>query len=468
MPPATTEARRRFAWGDIAMALTAAAVLVIAGAWNRPIWLDEFLHFALGAMTFGEVLQTIDYTTIEINHGQTGIYMLADWALLQAFGANAVALRLPSLLSALALMFAAVVFLRNRGLSRFWQWLVLVALAGNQLWVLYVAEARPYMPLAASAVSLIAFYAASPEQRLTWPVRILAVIGLLLGAILHPYWIYFLLMAIAFGLLLAWTDQTWSFKPKSLWRFSGGPLLILSLLLFFIIGQLTWMRRVREFAYDPFEWFASPSDAVSAFLRLHIYGDYPFVWALLFVLTLAALIQRPWRAKARLFIPPIALIVIGISGSLAVSAISASRQYWIFERQWVAGVAAAVVAFVWLFGLIWQQSDAGRLQWRRWPSVLFTLVVFVGAIASAQQALNTRSTWSEEQHVFYEEDRAASELLVDLSDQSVIYAANVNIARGGPVWPELLKWYYNQAGMRPEFRVTNPSWSDSLLPSRAR
>jgi hypothetical protein len=45
----------------------------------------------------------------------------------------------------------------------------------------------------------------------------------------------------------------------------------------------------------------------------------------------------------------------------------------------------------------------------------------------------------------------------------LVYAANVNVSRGGEVWPQFFDWYKNQAGMRPEFRESNPSWMDAMF-----
>jgi hypothetical protein len=42
----------------------------------------------MGNMSLQGALQTVDYTTIEINHGQTGVYMFLDWALMQVFGVD--------------------------------------------------------------------------------------------------------------------------------------------------------------------------------------------------------------------------------------------------------------------------------------------------------------------------------------------------------------------------------------------
>ena len=449
-------------WSDLLLGVSFIVMLVIFGAWSRPIWLDEMLHFSMGEMSLLEALQTIDYTTIELNHGQTGIYMLADWALLQIFGASAIALRLPSLIACLVLMWAAVLFLRNRGMNWFWQWFVLVALAGSSMWVYFIGEARPYMPLAASAVALVAFYCATPAQRNTWPVRFVGALGLIGGALFHPYWIYFVAMAIGFGLLVTWSDRAWSLSLKSAWRFAGGWLVVVAFVMFFVVGQLTWMRRVRSFSYDPFESLGSPASAFELMLRHHLVGDFRTQWVFLAAAVLIVVIStRPFRRAARLFLP-IVLLILGLVSSLLISYLSYIRDYWIFERQWVGGVALCLLAMVWLFGELWKAGAGSRLWWRRIPSSIFVVLIAIGAVTSVRAEVDARSTWAESNAKFAAEARSPEEILADLGDENVVYAANVNIVRGGPVWPGFSDYYWKQAGMRPEFRADNPGWTRFL------
>jgi hypothetical protein len=385
--------------------------------------------------------------------------MLADWALLQAFGASAIALRLPSLIASLVLMWAAVLFLRNRGMNWFWQWFVLVALAGSAMWVYFIAEARPYMPLAASAVALVAFYCATPSQRRSWPVRIVGVVGLIGGALFHPYWIYYLGMAGVFGLLVAWADRSWSVTLKSIWRFVGGWLLVVALVSFVLVGQLTWMRRVREFNYNPFEWLESPSSTAELMLRDHLVGDFRTQWLFMGTAVLIVVIStRPRQRAARLLLP-IVLLILGLASSLLISYLSYIRDYWIFERQWIGGVALCLLAMVWLFGELWNAGSGSRLWWRRIPSAIFVVLIAVGAVTSVRASVEARSTWAEANAEFAAEARSPEEILADLSDENVVYAANVNIVRGGPVWPGFSDYYWKQAGMRPEFRADNPGWT---------
>ena len=451
--------RLKLGSANVLIGLTIIAILVIAGAWNKPVWIDEVLHFAMGEMSFIEALQTIDYTTFEINHGQTGFYMLVDWALLKIFGASSIALRLPSLFFAFVLMWAAVILLRNRGLNGIWQWLVLIALVASPTWVWYVGEARPYIPLAASAIALAAFYSASPDQRATWSIRIIGSIGLIGGALMHPYWIYFVCLFFCFGILVAWSDQSWPPSLRALWRYSGGWLLIAALSLFLIVGQLTWMRRVRSFWMDPFESFGSPQGVWDALIRTHVTGYYSMLWLILGVSAIAVLMfVRPFKRLVTVLLP-LLMVLLGILSSIVVSYLSWLRDYWILERQWVGGIAISIVGLVWLFGALWDLGENSRFRWRQWPSALFAVLIALSAFTSVRGTLDSWPTWSAEQAVFAADTRTPEELFADYGDGAAVYAANVNISRGGKVWPIFTDWYWKQAGMRPEFREDNPGWT---------
>ena len=108
--------RARIRVWDVLLGLLAIVAVAAFAGFQRPLWIDEVLHFATGAMSFSDVMRTVDYTTIEINHGQTGVYILLDWLFLQIFGASAVALRVPSLIASGVLLWSSILFIRDRQL----------------------------------------------------------------------------------------------------------------------------------------------------------------------------------------------------------------------------------------------------------------------------------------------------------------------------------------------------------------
>jgi hypothetical protein len=448
---------------DVLLGFLMIVVVAAFAGFQRPLWIDEVLHFATGAMSFSDVVRTVDYTTIEINHGQTGVYILLDWLLLQIFGASAVALRLPSLIASGILLWSSVLFIRDRQLGRFWEVFVVVTLLSHYMLMVFTADARPYMPLAASAVAMIAYFAVPLDRRKTPAYRILGFAGVVVGSLMQAYWIFFLGLALSFGLFVQYLQgQRW--RDFRQFLASLSPRLVASgVVLYVVVGQLTWMRRTAQFNYEPFEMIGGPSRAVQVFWSHHVTTQVPMpLWLAIAVLTVIALIliRQMWRS----WIAPVVLLGLAVLSSIGLSVLSISRGYWLFDRQWVAGMALSAVALTWLFGELWKVSS-GAFAVRRVAVVGFVILTTWGAVQSIGNVVSATQVWAEQQETFTGDRADRPELFGDFNDQQVVYAANVNVARGGSVWPEFTDWYRGQAGMRPEFRDTNPSWMVNLFGS---
>lgn len=457
----STDPRLRPAvWNLILVACGLAIALVYAG-FARPIWLDEFLHFATGAMSFVDVLRTIDYTTIELNHGQTGTYILIDWILLQVFGASSWALRLPSLLASGLLMWSAVLFIRNRQLGRPWELLVLLSLAGHHMLMIFTGEARPYMPLAASTIAMLTYFCADSSQRASASYRTVGVLGVVVGALMQAYWVFFLILVLVFAAFLQVSVEKGRARIEQLVVVSCWRLIIFGVLLSLAIGQLTWMRKSATFDYEPFSMIGGPQRAIQVFWSNHITGQSPpLLWWVLLALV-GICIFFTWR-QWHLWLPPVVLLIMGLASSVALALVSMSRGYWIFERQWVAGIALVSVATTWLIGELFRATDI--VAWVRYSLVICYGLAVSWALASASGwAMSSTQLWISERAEFASETRSAEELLTGANDEAAVYAANVNILRGGAVWPEFTTWYRGQAGMRQEFREVNPSWTVRLF-----
>jgi hypothetical protein len=249
-------------------------------------------------------------------------------------------------------------------------------------------------------------------------------------------------------------------------------LLVVGGLLFLLVGQLTWMRRVLQFDYDPLALMNNSwGYTIDRGIVDHFANEttaWPWVAALT-VLTLICLAVA-WFRCSRDILPPLVLIIIALVTSVTVSGLSAMRTYWILERQWVAGIALVCVAGVWFFAELLKSATLARERLLTLPAYVF-IVLTVGSAAIAltdqiQLTNDRRSAHTE----FVNETRTMDELRPAQinDDNAYIYAANVNAARGGPVWTMFVDWYDNMSGMRPEFRESNPSWTGFLGDSRTR
>lgn len=489
--PVTAQSRiTQFAPFTALVAIISLITGLYMGLW-RGSWFDELLHFAMGGMTFEYLVRTIDYTTIHVNHGQTGFYMLVDWVLLQLFGASVFVLRLPSIASGVILLVSVVVFLRSKGFSWRWQALGLMVIGANESLVFYMGEARPYMPLAASAVVMLAYYSLKGEIRRTWWGRTLGFVGFLIGAAMHPYWIFIWFGVAAFSLIDSRLSGSSPRSPREIWRFFAPGFVIPSLLIYLFLGQLTWMRRVINFGWDRDSLYNWPS-LINALIQDH-FAFLPYLYPRRFgtgeinagvvipvlliavvILTISVLATRKSLWTPRLLAPAL-LLLLAIGTSVFVSYLSYRSQYIIFERQWVAGMALSGVAITWFFAEWWKQaSTQSRItQTPVFAFVGLTAVSF--AISIVSQLFITVERYQPWQEI-KQDDRSVEELFQLASgieyflyepsgpDQGYGYLASVNAARGGPVWEEFVRWYNSQAGMRQDYREVDSNWSDAIWP----
>src|SRR4051794_23138357 len=229
---------------DGALAVWAVVAIGLYSSYGRPIWTDEFLHFALGGLpSAGDAVSVIHHTTAGINFGQTGAYMFADFLLLKAFGASSVALRLPSLLSGVVLLISALVFLRTRGVGYLGQFVLLAALVGQSTLMYYVGEARPYMPLAASVVGVLAYYSIPIDRRTHWAARVLGWGAVVLGCMMHPYFPIYWAPLVAFCYVDARARAHANiFIFRDIARFINIPLAVVGSAIFVVLGAYTWMQ----------------------------------------------------------------------------------------------------------------------------------------------------------------------------------------------------------------------------------
>jgi hypothetical protein len=444
-----TSARRGRAGRLGTAALAALSVLVVAlhGSFGRPIWIDEFVHFALGShVSTSEAARTIYETTVGLSHGQTGVYMLLDYWLMQLFGASATALRAPSLVSALLLLWGACALLRWRGCGLVWQALAVVALAGHETLMYFAGEARPYMPLAAATVGVAAYYLAPAARRGSPAVEVLGVVSVLSGALLHPYFSIYWLAVFALAHAVAVAEGDRPLGVRSLLAHVNLPLSAVGAATYFTVGALTWLRGGPAFTFDPFEWVK----------RERLYGEFVdvshlnflhpthrtfFLVLLCAVPVVIAVLPRRWRGAARPVVAPALLFMLALAIAVLIGWLSYRRSYWILPRQWVGSMALAAVAFVWFLAEV--ARAAGRVS-----RVLSAVAVAVAVLVIGRPAARVLARNADVlvQHARASpastgEPPAAEDARPPSDNDGWVELANRNIRAGGPVWPVFRRYY---------------------------
>jgi hypothetical protein len=370
--------------------------------------------------------------------------MLADWALLQIFGASSWALRVPSLLAAAGLLLAGVWFLRLRGCSRSWQLIGLAALASQGTLMYHAGEARPYMPLAAATVGALAYYALPLGQRGRWPAIVLGTTAIVGGALVHPYFPLMLGLVGGFSLWMALRDGTIRRTTRELVTFANPVLLTVAGAAYLVIGRLTWMRGSPIFALDPYEMYGSPLAMLTELLTRHV--EFMVALPVAVVVGLFGVFSIRGMAGHRRLVGPLSLVVVGLSSSLIVSLASIARSYWVFPRQWVAGMALVALGLVWMFSEIDRAIAAGPSRVRRIPVLIFqalvvatfTLSLVGGGIALAQYRADWTATPLSPVRPL------APVVSTAMSNDQWVQLANANVKEGGRVWPQFAALYDRQ------------------------
>jgi hypothetical protein len=354
---------------------------------GRPMWIDEFAHFALGGLPPADAMVTIVATTgASLNQGHTGVYLLVDYWLMQAFGANLFALRLPSILSGVVLLAAAATFIRLKGFKLVWRAVVIIALGANASLMYFTGEARPYMPLVASCLATLTYYQYPLSERRTFTAWAFGVIGILGGSVSHPYYALFGPLIAVYSL---WERGYLSRSRDNLPRMIAflNPWLVLpAVFLFIVVGLLSWAKGRPGHSHDPWFWFGSIGRTVDAVASAHVEIFQPIaISTSLVVAGLVLLILVLIRAVGlTVALPPVVLMVLGVTTSIVVTLASVIGEYWVFVRQSVGGMAIVTLGWVWLMAAAWN-APAVRTRIRGLVGVVVVLLVTTGAVRVSEQ-----------------------------------------------------------------------------------
>lgn len=436
------------------VAVAGMTVLIAYSSWGRPIWIDEFLHFAFGSMSPIEALGAISASGgAGVNHGQTGLLFFVNAVLLNLTGASLLALRLPSLVAAAIMVWSAVIFMRSRGFGWGWQLILMLAFAANSTLMYFAGEARPYMILASTSVAALAYYTTRAQGARGWAWLLLGSYAVVIGAANHPYFLLVLILVMLFAVGLGFVNGQGGGQVERSWSHirtvANLPLLGVGAIVYVAIGAATWMRGTPSFDLDPFQYQSSPYGAARTLGYTHLasMGSLPeFKHALLLLVVLAAASVYGRSSLTRL-LPPIILIGIGLVTSVAVSLISISRSYWVLQRQWTAGQALAVVGVVWLIAELYRMGGLRSSVFLRFAAMLATTyMVVAGANEVVNQVSVLRSyetSWAD----LEAQDLDAGRLAGDATtNDDWVKAANVNILQGGPVHPNFARYYGVEVG----------------------
>jgi hypothetical protein len=333
--------------------------IVLYASLGRPIWIDEFLHFSLGALSTADIWPTIRHSITGVNHGQTGIYMLTNYLSLWAFGANIIVLRLPSILSGMLLFFAVLQLFRTLGLSVVWQIIAIIAMFGQSTTLFYIGEARPYMPLVGATAALFAYYMVPFEQRRTAAGLLFGYGAMLLGVSMHPYFaVYWPLLCLVAYAYHCWTGQSeWGIKP--LLAHANIPMCAIGAAIFVALACSTWLFGGPTFSTDPFMWIG-PANGPNPWRNFSDVSHFEFIsgrvgrvaLATALVVSVLAAVPSRLRGSLRPLWTPLLLLTVVLALSLFLGYVSYRRSYWILPRQWVASAAFVVIAVVWLWAEI--------------------------------------------------------------------------------------------------------------------
>lgn len=430
--------------------LALASILLIAtfGSFERDIWIDEFLHFALGShSSTAEVWQTIRNTTTSINHGQTGFYMVLNYWTMQILGANLVSLRFPSLLSTAWLLMASFLILRWRGIG--WPWLLVLVFcfASQSTLMIYVGEARPYMPLAAASMGVLAYYLAPLDVIETRWGKSLGVISVMWGVLMHPYFSLYWASLWLFSYVCQVSWGRYEFGLHSALRHVNIWLLIPGIFFYFTLGLSTWLRSRGEFGLDPFQWVGGKTNFWSTFIDV---GLFRFIrpFGGIFLISIGAFVPvyvfLPQQLRTRLkpLLPPIALVLTMTILALVVSGISFYREYWILSRQWVASIALSTLGVVWLAAEFLRRPSLANKQ-----LVTFLVIAFLAYLPVAatpdflKKARAIQQSRANLMQVPITPPTDPESVPLPANNEEWVSLARANLVEGGDVWPIFRSFY---------------------------
>lgn len=434
---------------NIAIIIFSLMLLILYAPIGKPLWIDEFLHFALGSYdSLHEASKIVYKTIVEINHGQTGVYMLADYILLKIFGASAWALRAPSLLSGVFLLIAAITFLRVKGVGTGGQIALLIAYAGQINLMSYMGEARPYMPLAAAVVGVLAYYAYPIDKRGFVSIKLLGWVSVLLGTLMHPYFCLYWYSLLVFSYVNWLKENKRSIKIEDFISFSNLRLVVVGTIIALAVGSVSWLRgRTISFEFDPFQWITQ-----GLWVEFTTFSHFAFIpnarlYIAISLLSMFIYIVGSKRIKSLIesIFTPAMLMILALSISIFLGYVSYTQKYWILHRQWIASEALVPISLVWGVSRLVKTVLGNQLLVTKylWVIVIGYLMYSIMPIVQPKimSQLNTLKTNQEGKQLIV--NTHEQRISVPQTNEEWVQLANENVDEGKDVW-DIFQYFYGK------------------------
>lgn len=425
------------------LAFVACACVLLAFSHGKPLWIDEVLQFVLASYdSAGEAWSIFRKTVVNVNHGQTGAYFMADYWLLKAFGASIFWTRFPTLVFSLFLYLAAHHLFNQWRVTFRWQLWGFVALFATPSLSAYMSEARPYVPLAACSVGALAYYFTPVAGRSSGFARFIGYFSVINGALWHPYFSVYWPFAIVAGFVYVALGSRGAIGKKEILEFINPRLFMIGVVLYFALGSQTWMRHFAKSNFNPMEWLSKDLPLYQHILIAHFQfamgGIETFVF--LFLGSSVAL----WGTQVFGIVRPRLLAAQFVMlGALTITAllcyVSYRSGYWIIQRQWVASVAIAVLASAWFAQLLAEALGprAGAI----WTLIAFAMVGYHGKTYVLMQWNFTKSMAELDQADQHARALDLKNVAPPADNQQWELLVRAACRQGGPLPPVMRKFY---------------------------
>ena len=427
----------------IAIVLSLLALLFFVVLTNpKLIWTDEFLQFAFGAYANSlEALSAISISTANLNHGQTGFHMFVNHLLLKWFGASYFVLRFPSALACSLGLLAGYCFLGNLGFSFFTRVLFLVGVGLSQLNVEHGGEARPYILLQASVLGFLWAWERYLAGRRLGILLLCCVCAL--GILSHPFFVAYagltvLLTPVLFPVYRARILEDLRLPTQFFSLVFAGVLL---LALFFVVGKVSWFQTFgHKFGFDPFQYIGRDKPLLRFMIGTFFFPYGKFALPLLAALLALALWWRKREGVGTLLRWVFFLsALVAITQALLVWQVMKS-EYWLLQRQWIAGSALAILVLVFLLeALVRRLLRSPRLE--TFATLVFLALAFTGIAWKLDRQLRVQfpPVVPLEKAADYRENLLRTKRALEIQDY--LHLAHLNLLQGGRVWPVFRKYY---------------------------